>query len=140
MPVTSALTILRMSVGAALAPIAPTWQATPARWWKLPPQGAALALAAGELSAGLVYASADDGGLATAWIGSDGWAGEVLIKALARRIDQAEALLALVPPRMATLTATGYTLTATFIGPRDLPTADGVAQTGLRYRITIDLA
>lgn len=135
-PIRSALSITRMSLYAALSALVPSFGPVPAAYWQRAAQGVDQAILNGTLAGCLVYQPQDGGGRADLTVGARGWQGLITIKAYAAALNAAEALLASIPEPLV-LTAAGYSITARYERPLDLPALDDIHVAASIYRITI---
>ena len=128
-PITDAIPRVRTALYAALAPLVGTYEGAARVYWLVAAQSTPLPL--------LIMQAQDGGGGDTSLLGVGGWSGLITIKALAASASAAEALLATVPPALASLSTSGLSIQATFVRSLVLPPADGAHTAALVYRITL---
>lgn len=141
-PIPTALTITRRALYAVLSPLVAVFGGLPACYWKQAnsPTSVVQALTSmpPTLSGAIVFGPQDKGGVDDGYIGTGGWNGLITIKAHGPSLTAAEALLEQVAGPLVVLTAPfGYTVTAQFVSPLDLPTLDGVYTVASIYRVYI---
>lgn len=135
-PIPDALTVVRVALLAALAPLCGTYNGNRKCYWQIqepdPDTGTLAPLPI------IVFQSQDGGGQDASFLGLGGWEGEITIRALALTLADAEAQIASVPAALEALAnPVGYTIRATFLRPLALSPKDLVYTAAQIYRIQL---